>query len=55
METVESVWNILDDSTEPQNIFTTIQSMITFSCNRENINEYGEGNSSKRIIERVVQ
>ena len=55
VETVESRWNVLADTTDPQNIFTTIQSMITFSGNRDNINEYGEGDSSKKIMEMVVQ
>ncbi len=54
IETVEVGWNVLVDVSEHQKIITYIDNMIDFTDERTNINEYGNGSSSKQIVKNIT-
>ncbi len=54
VEPVEAGWNVLVDLSEHQKTNTYIDNMIDFIGERKNINEYGNGSSSKQIVKNIT-
>lgn len=55
VETVDAGWNVLADVSASQSIITHVKSMIDFSGNRDDINEYGDGKASEKIVRMVLK
>lgn len=53
VETVEAGWNVLTDVSKHNSIIPGIKDVTNFKGNRNDINEYGDGRASEKIIETV--
>ncbi len=55
VETVDAGWNMLADVSLKESIYMSVQSMIDFSGNRMDIDEYGDGKASGKIANIILQ